>query len=190
MSGRDPVPVWMDDLTRSVWTDGGLPASALPRLQLRAPARSTRGYINYRSIPYRIVVRRHDDLSVMRSTLLHELAHAVHRMHASDASSCRCNVRCEWDAHGATFKTHLAGLEHRFTPGRHSRWGVAGCRGLTRVPAGTPWHAEIPCPAPGRPAAAAPPEAAIEAERHDQRPHAAIQGAFAGLVDMVTRIAR
>lgn len=146
MARSAPVPPWMEELTRSVWAEGGLPESTLPRVHVRAPARSTRGFINYGSTPYRIVVRRHGERSVMRSTLLHELAHGIHRMHASDAASCRCEVRCVWDAHGATFKAHLARLEHRHTPGVHSRWGIAGCRGLTRVPAGTPWHAEIPCP--------------------------------------------
>lgn len=137
----------MEELARAVWAADGLRESTLPQVHVRAPARSTRGFINYGRTPYRIVVRRHEDQSIMRSTLLHELAHGIHRMHASDAASCRCAVRCVWDAHGATFKVHLARLEHRHMPGVHSRWGVAGCRGLTRVPAGTPWHAEIPCPA-------------------------------------------
>jgi len=148
MLRRNTVPSWMVDLTRTVWAAEGLPDSARPRLRLGAPARSTRGYINYAGLPYGIVVRRDRDPSMMRSTLLHELAHAVHRLHATDGSACRCTARCAWDGHGPTFKLHLARLEHRFAPGTHSRWGIAGCRGLTRVPSGTPWHAAIPCPAP------------------------------------------
>ena len=131
MSRRASIPAWMTELTRAVWASDGLAASTLPRLQVRDPARSTRGFINYGRVPFRIVVRRHEDAAVMRSTLLHELAHAVHRMHASDAANCRCAVRCEWDAHGATFKAHLSRLEHRYTPGLHS----VGGRGVPRADA-------------------------------------------------------
>lgn len=162
MARSTVAPAWMEALTRAVWVEDGLAESTLPRVHVREPARSTRGFINYARMPFRIVVRRHEDDAVMRSTLLHELAHGVHRMHASDAASCRCEVRCVWDAHGATFKAHLARLEHRHTPGRHSRWGVAGCRGLKRVPAGTPWHAEIPCPAPDE--VSSHPERGVEAD--------------------------
>ncbi len=185
-------PAWMGELTRAVWAESGLPASALPRVSVRAPARSTRGFINYGAMPYRIVVRHHEDRAVMRSTLLHELAHGVHRMHASDAATCRCAVRCEWDAHGATFKAHLARLEHRHMPGVHSRWGLAGCRGLSRVPAGTPWHAEIPCPASeGASAVAAVDlrEATVLAVPSGGRGAGAgpVQGVFRGFLEQVER---
>jgi len=138
----------MEELTTAVWTAEGLVAATRPVLLVGPPVRRTRGYINYAQIPYRIVVRRDGERTLMRSTLLHELAHAVHRLHSTDKRSCRCGTRCIWDGHGAQFKTHLARLEHHFSPGTHSRWGIAGCRGLTRVPAGTPWHADIPCLSP------------------------------------------
>jgi hypothetical protein len=139
-------PAWLDALLTEVWTSEGLPSSMLPRLVVSLPARSTRGYINYGRVPFRIVVRVHQDAELMRNTLLHEMAHAVHRTHAFERVTCTCNKACIWDGHGAIFKWHLARLEHRFQTGTHSRWGLAGCRGLRRVPARTPWHASISCP--------------------------------------------
>jgi hypothetical protein len=139
-------PGWLDGLLIEVWSSEGLPEAMRPRLAVSPPARSTRGYINYGQAPFRIVVRVDEDEQTMRNTLLHELAHAVHRTHAFEAGTCRCEVACTWDGHGAIFKRHLARLEHRFQRGTHSRWGVAGCRGLHRVPARTPWHSAIPCP--------------------------------------------
>ena len=139
-------PAWLAELLNEVWAGEGLSAAILPRLAVSPPARSTRGYINYGRIPFRIVVRVDQDERTMRNTLLHELAHAVHRTHAFQAKTCACESTCVWDGHGPIFKRHLARLEHRFQPGTHSRWGLAGCRGLRRVPARTPWHISIPCP--------------------------------------------
>ena len=143
---RAAPPAWLDALLTEVWASEGLPPARLPRLAVSAPARSTRGYINYGRVPFRIVVRVHQDAQMMRNTLLHEVAHAVHRTHAFERVTCTCVEACIWDGHGAIFKRHLARLEHRFQAGTHSRWGLAGCRGLRRVPARTPWHASIPCP--------------------------------------------
>ncbi len=143
---RAAPPVWLAALLTEVWTSEGMPEAMLPRLAVSPPARSTRGYINYRRAPFRIVVRVDEDEQVMRNTLLHELAHAVHRTHAFEPAPCACDARCVWDGHGPIFKRHLARLEHRFQAGTHSRWGLAGCRGLRRVPARTPWHSSIPCP--------------------------------------------
>lgn len=81
----------------------------------------------------------------MRNTLLHELAHAVHRLHVTERGLCGCAPRCGRDRHGPMFKRHLARIEHRHQPGTHSRWGLAGCLGRQRVPPRVPWHAEIAC---------------------------------------------
>jgi len=137
---------WLHLLLTEVWASERMPAAMLPRLAVSPPARSTRGYINYGRVPFRIVVRVNDDERTMRNTLLHELAHAVHRTHAFEQSTCCCEQTCVWDGHGLMFKRHLARLEHRFQAGTHSRWGLAGCRGLRRVPARTSWHSSIPCP--------------------------------------------
>jgi len=143
---RFVAPVWLDELLAEAWASEQMAAAQLPRLAVSPPARSTRGYINYSRLPYRIVVRFDEDEHTMRNTLLHEIAHAVHRLHAFERGNCGCERSCEWDGHGPVFKRHLARLEHRFQPGTHSRWGLAGCRGLVRVPARTPWHAAISCP--------------------------------------------
>jgi len=143
---RSAPPEWLESLLSEVWAREGLSEETLPRLAVSPPARSTRGYINYGRVPFRIVVRVDDDEQMMRNTLLHEAAHAVHRTHAFQREKCTCDEACVWDGHGATYKRHLARLEHRFQAGTHSRWGVAGCRGLRRVPARTPWHSSIPCP--------------------------------------------
>lgn len=143
---RAAPPDWLTALLSQVWVSEGLSAAMLPRLAVSPPARSTRGYINYRRAPFRIVVRVDEDEQMMRNTLLHELAHAVHRTHAFESATCACDARCVWDGHGPVFKRHLARLEHQFQAGTHSRWGLAGCRGLRRVPPRTPWHSSIPCP--------------------------------------------
>ena len=141
----DRLPAWVRELAREVWTAEQLPGDALPAIRLGKPARSTRGYYSPSRGAPRIVVRRHGDLPTMRNTLLHELAHAVHRLHCVERARCGCEPRCTEDGHGAMFKRHLARIEHRHQPGTHSRWGLAGCLGRARVPARTPWHAEIPC---------------------------------------------
>ena len=143
---RAVPPVWLDALLIEVWASEAMPVAIQPRLAVSPPARSSRGYINYARVPFRIVVHVDEDEHTMRNTLLHELAHAVHRTHAFEQESCGCEQRCIWDGHGPIFKRHLARLEHRFQSGMHSRWGLAGCRGLRRVPAQTPWHSSIVCP--------------------------------------------
>ena len=143
---RAAPPAWLAALLTEVWASEEMPTAMLPRLAVSPPARSTRGYINYRKLPFRIVVRVDDDERTMRNTLLHELAHAVHRAHTSEPVTCSCDTPCVWDGHGPIFKRHLARLEHRFQAGTRSRWGLAGCQGLRRVPARTPWHSSIACP--------------------------------------------
>ena len=140
------LPAWMQDLVLEVWSAEQLATEALPTIRLGRPARSTRGYYSYTTPVPRIIVRRHEDMQTMRNTLLHELAHAVHRLHYVERGLCACEPRCTEDGHGAMFKRHLARIEHRHQPGTHSRWGFAGCLGRERVPARTPWHSEIDCP--------------------------------------------
>ena len=146
------VPEWMRELALEVWRAEELPLAQLPRLRVAKAKRSTRGYFSASSGATRIVVRRQRELRRMRNTLLHELAHAIHRLHCVEPPTCRCERRCTADSHGAVFKRHLARLEHRHQPGAHSRWGLAGCLGRARVPPRTPWHVDIPCPreGPGR----------------------------------------
>jgi hypothetical protein len=136
----------MTALHARVWASRALPPELLPRLAIGRWSRSSTGYINYERRPYRIVVRGSRDPLQLRSTLLHELAHAILRLHSTDAKEhCRCPDPCAWDAHGRRFKAHLAALEHEFHEGLHSRWGLAGCLGRTRVPAGTPWQVNLEC---------------------------------------------
>jgi len=142
----EQLPAWMDELAREVWSAEQLSTRPLPTLQLGRPARSTRGFYSYARGESRIVIRRHADARTMRSTLLHELAHAVHRLHHLERALCACEPRCSEDRHGPVFKRHLARIEHRHQPGTHSRWGLAGCLGRARVPAKTPWHSDIACP--------------------------------------------
>ncbi len=143
-SGRPPV--WMRDLTLDVWNAERLSMIAPPAVRLGRPARSTRGFFSYSGDRPRILVRWHEDAGMMRSTLLHELAHAVHRLHYTQRALCACEPACSEDGHGPMFKRHLARIEHRHQPGTHSRWGFAGCLGRERVPARTPWHSNIECP--------------------------------------------
>ena len=145
---------WMAELAARVWEREGLPPDELPLVLLGSPARSTKGYFNASSRPPRIVVRRDPDRHTMRNTLLHELAHAVHRLHVSDDATCSCQPRCARDGHGPVFKRHLARIEHRFQAGTHSRWGLAGCLGRARVSPQTAWHARIACPRQGSPPSA------------------------------------
>jgi hypothetical protein len=80
-------------LLTEVWASEEMPAAMLPRLAVSLPARSIRGYINYRKLPFRIVIRVDDDEHTMRNTLVHELA-AVHRAHTFEPVTCRCDTPC------------------------------------------------------------------------------------------------
>jgi len=164
----DP-PAWMAELLEEVWTWSNLPKNLMPSIQISPRRKNQRGTFNWSewkdtspgSRPGKLFIVINagsadiespdalylfSDMSI-RNAVLHEAAHGVNFIHAVRPRRCKCGVQCKVrDRHNYQFKAILGDIEHEFQTGTHSRWGLAGCRQLKRVPNGIPWSDDIPCP--------------------------------------------
>jgi hypothetical protein len=162
------TPEWVTGLVGEVWEWHKLPQRMAPDVEVRPPSKTVLGYADFsrwddhKGTGLTISLHGSADLLAkpagrhgrdadtsfsVRNTLLHELAHTVNYIHARRPRRCKHSRKCKTrDHHNWQFKAILRDIEHEFQTGTHSRWGFAGCRHLERVPNGTPWSDEIPCP--------------------------------------------